>query len=229
MIKLKLLPIFATSLASVTAMAAPILTSCNQRVLVKINFYLLDESSGTLSFTTAKVGKGIRWKNVKKPEVTLNDNWTASGWLVDDVDTTLTDSYAIKRNTDFYFLSLYECDISDLEFDNYTQGDTTAKITGYHGENEFIKIPSSFNDGGQNVKITSIGDNAFYNCPLLEKIELGKNLTSIGNSAFNGCISLSYIHYDGLKNNFEMVQKGIDWHKNVYTDRVVCTDQPYFF
>lgn len=44
------------------------------------------------------------------------------------------------------------------------------------------------------VKLKSIGDYAFNNCPKLERIEVPETVTEIGESAFFGCKALQQIH-----------------------------------
>ena len=41
--------------------------------------------------------------------------------------------------------------------------------------------------------ITSIGNNAFYNCYSLASVTIPNNVTSIGNNAFNTCYSLASV------------------------------------
>ncbi len=49
------------------------------------------------------------------------------------------------------------------------------------------------------VKLKSIGDYAFNNCPKLERVDVPDTVTEIGESAFSGCKSLTQIHIpDGV-------------------------------
>ena len=52
-----------------------------------------------------------------------------------------------------------------------------------------IVIPSIYND----LPVTGIGDNAFYNCGSLTSIKILDNVASIGDNAFNGCSNLTNI------------------------------------
>jgi hypothetical protein len=45
--------------------------------------------------------------------------------------------------------------------------------------------------------VTSIGDNAFFNCTKLTGITIPDSVTSIGNNAFNGCYALTSVTFAG--------------------------------
>ncbi len=54
-------------------------------------------------------------------------------------------------------------------------------------------IPASVKIGGVKFKVTKIAKKAFYQCPKLEKVTLGKNVTEIGKKAFYNCPKLSSV------------------------------------
>ena len=56
-----------------------------------------------------------------------------------------------------------------------------------------IIIPESVTYATKNYNVTSIGDNAFYNCTSLTSVEIPSSVTSIGWYAFAGCTSLTSI------------------------------------
>ena len=62
-------------------------------------------------------------------------------------------------------------------------------ITGYNGYDKDLIIPSEING----MKVTSIGDSAFYWCELLISIKIPNSIKSIGDSAFGQCSSLKSI------------------------------------
>ncbi|KAA6301056.1 MAG: hypothetical protein EZS26_002772, partial [Candidatus Ordinivivax streblomastigis] len=56
-----------------------------------------------------------------------------------------------------------------------------------------VTIPREVSTGGKVHSVTSIGDQAFYNCPGLTSITIPNSITSIGNYAFSGCSGLTGI------------------------------------
>ena len=94
---------------------------------------------------------------------------------------------------------------------NYTTNDGTITITGYTGSGGAVTIPSTINglpvtrigDSAFAYRsltsvtitnsVTSIGNNAFYDCGALTNVTFGSSVTSIGTSAFRYCDSLTGI------------------------------------
>ena len=71
----------------------------------------------------------------------------------------------------------------------YTTNNGAITITGYAGTNPAVTIPETL----KGMPVTSIGDNAFYDCSSLASVTIDKNVTSIGDSAFGCCFSLTNV------------------------------------
>ena len=65
-------------------------------------------------------------------------------------------------------------------FDKYKR-----RLIAYRSKNKNYEIPNS---------VTTIGEDAFYNCEDLTDIHISDSVTSIGNSAFSNCKYLTAIH-----------------------------------
>ena len=83
----------------------------------------------------------------------------------------------------------------------YTTNNGTITITGYTGPSGTVVIPDTIN----NLPVTSIGDNAFYDIYNQSKINLtgisfGTNLTSIGSYAFYNANFASLVIPDSVTN-----------------------------
>ncbi len=71
-----------------------------------------------------------------------------------------------------------------------------ATITGFTGEPVFLDIPETVED----VPVTELRDNAFFNCTSLKHISLPSSVKKIGNHTFFDCSSLESISLpDGLE------------------------------
>ena len=77
----------------------------------------------------------------------------------------------------------------DFQYEVLSETDKTCEITDYTGSATTLNIPSEL-DG---YTVTSIGDDAFYNCDSLTSITISDSVTSIGDWAFAFCGSLTSI------------------------------------
>ena len=80
---------------------------------------------------------------------------------------------------------------------NFTTNNGTITITGYTGSGGAVTIPDTIND----LPVTSIGEEAFYQSFSLTSVTTGTNVTSIGENAFFQCPNLSSVTIPGNVTN----------------------------
>ncbi|MCQ2311253.1 MAG: leucine-rich repeat protein [Paludibacteraceae bacterium] len=66
----------------------------------------------------------------------------------------------------------------------------THKISNYTGS---VVIPASVTHNGKTYSVTTIGNDAFYNCNRLTSVTIPNSVTTIGNYAFESCRGLTSI------------------------------------
>ena len=80
----------------------------------------------------------------------------------------------------------HDFEVDGIYYNNNGDG-TTVSVTS--GDNKYtgdVVIPSSVTDplSGTTYSVTSIGNNAFYNCSGLTSVTIPNSVTSIRNTAF---------------------------------------------
>lgn len=96
-------------------------------------------------------------------------------------------------------------------------------VTGYnnniHGD-KMIVIPSEYNG----LPVTSVGDMAFQYCDSITIVVIPNSVASIGRWAFEDCGSLTSIHYEGTKEQWNILTQGSFWDENTGTYTIHCID-----
>ncbi len=73
---------------------------------------------------------------------------------------------------------------------------TTVTVAGYSSGSEptgDLTIPESVTYGGISYPVTSIGDEAFYDCSGLTSVTIPNSVISIGRMAFGACSGLTSV------------------------------------
>ena len=74
------------------------------------------------------------------------------------------------------------------------------------------------------INVTSIGEYAFYKCSSLRTLYISTSITSIGSFAFNSS-GLVYVSYSGTIEQWNAVDKGVNWSANTGSNvYVYCSD-----
>ena len=71
------------------------------------------------------------------------------------------------------------------------------------GPYSFVSCPELTN---VEINVNSICSSAFYDCPKLERVVLGKGIMSIESCAFDACLGLKSIYYGGSEEEWKEVQ-----------------------
>jgi len=101
-----------------------------------------------------------------------------------------------------------------------------------------VEIPSSVTEIGDNAfyeckslssveipsSVTKIDDYAFSHCESLSSVVIPPSVTEIGRWAFDDCKSLASVEFGGTVAQWEAVEKGSGWHKDVPAKSVKCSD-----
>jgi hypothetical protein len=97
---------------------------------------------------------------------------------------------------------------SESDF-QYIDNGATITITKYIGSGGAVNIPGTING----KPVTSIGDQAFYNCTSLTSVTIPNSVTSIGLAVFYACPSLMAITVDALNSAYSSLD-GVLFNKS---------------
>ena len=105
----------------------------------------------------------------------------------------------MKRAITFLLFTLFVMSMSAYDFKsgnfyyNITSSNTVEVTSGDTKYSGNVVIPLSVTYKDITYNVTSIGENAFYGCSLLNGIDIPNSVTRIGSNAFSNCTSLTFI------------------------------------
>lgn len=147
----------------------------------------------------------------------VTDYKKISGFTIKGLTNSTAEEYA--KNNNFKFVSIGE-DIpivNDTDFLYSDNGDGTAMIIGYRGEDKDVTIPATINElkitkiysfgkrtqGNNTLESVTIGNNvkeikswAFEKCSKLKTVNIGKSVRIIEDTAFSQCPEISNVNFD---------------------------------
>ena len=123
----------------------------------------------------------------------------------------IQDSILMKTNNVSQFNFLYKKE-SDTDWQEYVptandiqvvDGKVTIIASDFKAQSWFsdvreIKLPNKWNNGSEDVDVTSIGEAVFHSCSQLTNITIPDSVTSISYGAFYGCSGLTSVYITDL-------------------------------
>ena len=142
---------------------------------------------------------------------TSDEDFIFAGWRnsAGEIVSSNASYTVVAGETNELYTAVYQGNTSDkLEYVMNSDG-ITYSVSGI-GEctDTAIVVPSVV---GSKL-ITGIEDGAFKDCADIKSITLSSNITSIGADAFSGCTSLESVYFNGVKSQWEAVEKGDNWN-----------------
>lgn len=150
--------------------------------------------------------------------VTLPEPWVSPGPASDEIWYTSSNGNIVNPN--------YSYSLPTIVSNTYVGGKGVIKCASditsigdyafeYCGGLSAVTIPNS---------VTSIGYRVFHYCTGLTSVTIGNSVTSIGQQAFYDCTGLTSVSYTGTIAQYNAITKGSNWHRNVPSTVVHCSD-----
>ena len=129
-------------------------------------------------------------------------------------------------------VSAEEFEVDGIYYNITSESDKTVEVTyrgnhRYSYSNEYsgaVTIPESVTYSGSTYSVTSIGEEAFYECGLTS-VEIPNSVTSIGNSAFYECWNLTSVE---IPNSVTSIRGNVFSSCSSLTSLVVAPDNPIY-
>lgn len=119
----------------------------------------------------------------------------------------------------YLYLASVESSTASIEISNHCK---FIGSSAFHGCSQIVKVelPSS---------VTSIGSKAFSNCAKLNRVIILNKVKSLGDYVFENCPFLEVLVFDGTKEEWNSIEKGVNWKENSSLERIICKDGDIVF
>ncbi len=139
-------------------------------------------------------------------DVLFGENYTLYEYITEEYDVVawinngneVSPNVKTTLNEDNDIVYVGKCGYVSDDF-NYSISNNKAEITGYNGNDLYVRIPDYIKDNKIYYQVTSIGDYAFRNCSSPESITIPEGVTSIGYSAFEDCDFLESVYITNIE------------------------------
>lgn len=168
-------------------------------------------------------GTETQWQHFVKIEE------PSGGYLTNATRYYYSEEYPTEDGNFWHFVDGLPVDWADYVPPVYSSGmfyssndDGTCTLFNY-GEctDTVVLVPPTVEGYGT---VTSIANQAFYNCLNITSITIPESVTSIGMLAFASCKNLATIIYTGTVDQWNAISKGMDWKYSVPATHVQCFD-----
>ena len=100
----------------------------------------------------------------------------------------------------------------------------------YYGSNVFYNagtagdgITVTFGDDVQRIPAYLFYVDSSSYRPNIKSVTIGNGVTSIGESAFYNCVGLTSVTFEGTVDEWNVIDKGMNWNSNCQFTEVVCS------
>ncbi len=93
----------------------------------------------------------------------------------------------------FCYATAYDFEVDGIYYNLSSDGKTCSVVSGSQKYSGDITIPSEITYNSQKIPVTSIGNEAFWDCSGMTSVSIGNSVTSIGKAAFWGCSGLTSV------------------------------------
>ena len=170
----------------------------------EVNLFVEEESTVTVTLEGEDVTEQVTYTSDEESIATAENGIVKAGEKEGTVNVTVSlegaNSTSFTVNVKYHTVTLNDDVLNQLH-----ELEIIAKGSADKAELTEANIPAIFTYNGTKYKITSIGENIFKECTLLETVTIPDSVTTIGLGAFDSCTSLENVT---IGNSVETLEDG---------------------